>query len=651
MSNPPFSVEFARTTPSGFRIDIQLLRALAILLVLAHHARFPWIPGGFLGVDIFYVVSGYLMTGIIARDLDEGRFDFLSFYARRVRRLLPASFATLVVTAMIAPWLLDSAEYHDFVAQLAGSFGFVANIVLWRQSDYFSTGAALKPLLHMWSLSIEEQYYLVLPLILFLCPARFRLAMGVALTLASGALCLILEPRNPSAAFYLLPTRAWELGLGSVVALMVRSAMLPAARLYLVRGLCLLVLVALPLLVDERGHPGWSALLACMATAILLLPGLDIAPSRGLAPLVAVGNRSYSLYLVHWPVFAFANNIFIEAVPGWLNAILVLVALLWAEAQYRLVEQPSRTMQVTKARVALFVAIAALVTGATYLAQHYMHQQADTARQPNFGLSPSCTSKGAYTPRPDCQTSAKPATLVWGDSLAIALAPALAGTSPAGIEQATMPVCGPFVGIAPVNGIKYNDQWAKRCLAFNDSVMERLREAPHIDTVVMSSVLAQYVPNMDKGFALAVRSQGEITVARLSNRALLAALHDTVTALRAMGKRIIFVAPTPNPGFDMARCAVRQREHIPTISPSGDCSFTEQDYRLRSAPILDVLNIARNNGIPVISLESALCEEGVCQPALKGTILYRDEAHLSVEGSRLLGKKTHLGTRLREMAR
>ena len=328
------------TAKSGLRpqrIDIQALRGLAIILVLMHHARISFVPGGFLGVDIFFVISGYLMAGIIDEALNNGSFSFAAFYARRVRRLLPAAYATLLVTAALAPLLLDASEYRYFVTQLAGSFGFFVNFVLWQQTDYFGSGAELKPLLHMWSLSVEEQFYIFLPMGMLLATRRFRLAAITALVLASAALCVHVLRISPSATFYLLPTRAWELGLGSMTALLVRRGVLQSRPLPALRIACAATLVVVPLLADAGGHPGLPAALCCLATALLLVPGAQVGSGKLLAPIAWTGDRSYSLYLVHWPVYSLVNNVYIDAVPQYLNLALLLVCLLWTEVQYRYV--------------------------------------------------------------------------------------------------------------------------------------------------------------------------------------------------------------------------------------------------------------------------------------------------------------------------
>lgn len=633
------------------RIDIQLLRALAILLVLAHHARIPGIPGGFLGVDIFYVISGYLMTGLIVRDIDRRNFTFGGFYARRIRRLLPAAFATLAVTALAAPLLLDIAEYRDFVKQLVGSFGFFANIALWQQSNYFASGAQLKPLLHMWSLSFEEQYYLLIPLVLFLIPRALRTPLVLLATGASLALCLYFLTRNPAIAFYMLPTRAWEMGLGSLVALRVAKGSGTGSSWPAARAVCLLLLLGVPLLVDESGHPGLPAIMVCATTALLMMPGLALSPRRWLAPFVAIGDRSYSLYLVHWPVYAFANNVFIRPVPLGVNLALLGIVLLWTELQYRLVEQRFRRMRVNGRSLAALALIAAITIGGTMLAVRGSDDDpAVLARRPNSGLADACASNGSTELPEACRTAPGATTQLWGDSLAMALAPGLAASLPGGLVQTTMPVCGPFIGIAPVNDRVQTTAWAQRCIAFNDAALDRARRSSEIDTVVLSSILTQYAPGVEP-YDLLVRRDGKLVRTTQNASEVLAAARRTVAALHAAGKRVVFAAPTPDPGFDMARCRARDMRALPTVYPAGGCAFTLDDDRRARAPVLALLRAMARTDIPVASIAPLLCPEGGCPPDRDGIILYRDHAHLSIAGSQWLGRHYRLGQSMRAAAR
>ena len=638
----------------GWRVDIQVLRALAVILVVLQHARVPYLPGGFLGVDIFFVISGYLMTGLIVDAIDAGRFTFSDFYARRARRLFPAAYATIVVTVLAAPWLLDPYEFRNLVEQVAGSFSFTVNMVLWRQVDYFNSGAALKPLLHMWSLSVEEQFYIVVPVLLLFCPARRRLRLTALLVAASLALCAYCVRHSPSAAFYFLPFRAWELGFGSLAALVARRGGLWPGIAPLLRPACALGLVLVPILVGEGGHPGLPALGVCIATALLLVTGSPRQGAGPLAPLAAIGDRSYSLYLVHWPILAFANNVLL-APPGPLLTLVLLASCgIWMEAQYRLVERRYRALPIDRRTLPVLIAIPLVVTGLAFAWSRLGTPVDLAARQGNKGLSDACVFADTYEPRPICRTSARPTTLVWGDSFAMHLVQGLAATMPDGIEQATRYVCGPFLGIAPIDGAQYPRPWGESCLRFNRSVIDALAARPDLATVVLSSSLVQYIPGAEavEPWQTLVQ-EGEGTVARPLDAGLLeAALARTVAALHRIGKRVVLVAPPPALDFDIGRCLSRADAGKPTISPYRDCRFSRADYERGRARVLRVLADIRDKGlVEVLSLDEALCGDGTCRTRLDGVPLYRDEGHLSAAGSRRLGERIDLGGQVRARAR
>lgn len=648
----PFPVKKAAATPTAFRVDIQLLRALAIILVLLHHARVPGISGGFLGVDIFFVISGYLMTGIIARELEQGRFTFGGFYARRIRRLLPAAYAMLTVTAIAAPFLLDAFEYHDFLQQLMASFGFIANVVLWKQADYFNTGAALKPLLHMWSLAIEEQYYLLLPPFLFLCPSRLRLGASVMLVLVSGILCAIFIDRSAFATFYLLPFRAWELGIGSVVALLVLKGWITPKTMPVARILAAIVVLGVPWLCDQRHHPGIPALAVCLATAVLIVPGLDLRKTIWSTPLVAVGDRSYSLYLVHWPLFALANNVMLFPPPPMVNAMLLIAAFIWTEVQYRLIEQPLRTMRIDPRNLILLLVIPLAVVGLSLMTNHWFGAKQNPARAYNFGLSSACDLRSDFAFQPECQTGALPQTLIWGDSFAVQLVDGVVASSQVPVAQATRTVCGPFLGIAPTDGAGYATSWAKRCVAFNDSVIDALAKAPHVQTVVLSSSLAQYVPGAEPGWSTLVRQADGTQILPQDRQLLFDGLSRTVAAVRALGKRVVLVAPPPARGYDIARCHDRIAEGKPMVPALTSCDFSIASYRAYRAPNLAFLaEVERRGIVPIFRFDAALCPGGQCVTVMDGTLLYRDSGHLSVPGSRMLGPRLDMARQLTALAR
>ena len=201
------------------RLDIQILRAVAVSLVLWFHAQLPGLAGGFLGVDIFLVISGYLITGLIARGIEERRFSITEFYLNRAKRLLPASYTVFLVTGLAGLWLLTESEFQRYLDTLLGAVTFTANIVLWQGTDYFSAEAKHNVLLHTWSLSLEEQFYFLLPFAMIAVPKRFWFHLAMAGLLLSLLLNFALVQEKPVAAFYLLPTRAWELLIGAALAL------------------------------------------------------------------------------------------------------------------------------------------------------------------------------------------------------------------------------------------------------------------------------------------------------------------------------------------------------------------------------------------------------------------------------------------------
>lgn len=245
------------------RFDIQFLRGIAVLLVVLYHANFVPISGGFLGVDVFFVISGFLITSVIVRDVDNRTFSFKKFYSRRAKRLLPATYSTLIFTSVLSYQFLTNSQWIDYIKQLVGSLTFSANMVLLFQTGYFDDSATNKPLLHMWSLSLEEQYYLILPLALFFLPKRWRTSFFTIGITTSIALCFVLIFLNKDEiiAFYTLPTRIWELLIGSLGAwLMLRHPSLNIPKNVKVTILMFMLFIAV-LPFDNNTHPGIDAFL------------------------------------------------------------------------------------------------------------------------------------------------------------------------------------------------------------------------------------------------------------------------------------------------------------------------------------------------------------------------------------------------------
>lgn len=626
------------------RTDIQALRGFAVLVVLVYHSGFGLLPGGFLGVDVFFVISGFLITRMLATSIADGSFSFRDFYWRRAKRLLPAAYVTFFAVALVSPWLLTALEMRDLKHQLIGALLFAGNIPLWQQTGYFAEAAESKPLLHVWSLAIEEQYYLLLPLALVLCPRRHWLPAAVVLGAASLALCLWLAPWKPSAAFFLLPTRAWELAIGSIGALVVVGGQVRTV-LRLLTGPAIAILVLLTAIPLGGGHPGGSAFLVCVATLVIILAqhgGLERAwPSRGLAH---VGDFSYSLYLVHWPLFAFLNAASVGAVPASARLWAFGASFLLGYLLYRLVETPCRRVDVRvgSGPVAAGVVMASLFVVAPVLlpvGATSRHADLDFVhiRRVNHGLGLECEFTGRFDGRAACQTSPRPEILVWGDSVAMHLVPGLAKLN-APLTQATMSYCGPLLSVAPFErkaGSAYSRDWARNCLDFNSSVISYLEQTPSIRVVVLSSLLGQYLPS--SGNRVLVTEAGGLVSRDAASELALAGLRRTIDEVRKLGRRVVIVAPPPSAEFNVGKCLERFVTGKFVLGPSATCFIpATEDHRSADGILALLATVGREANVSVVSFDEQLCGNGRCKTLIGSTLVYRDERHLTHAGSELL---------------
>lgn len=301
-----------------YRADIDGLRAIAVLAVVGFHVNSGLVPGGFVGVDVFFVISGYLISNIIYRELSQNTFSFGAFYLRRIRRILPALILVLCATWAIGWYILAPEEYLSLGKHIAASAAFLPNVLLWNEAGYFDTAAESKPLLHLWSLGIEEQFYLLWPLLIFLFwRSRARtFTLVILLTGISLLLNILLVASHPILTFYLPPTRFWELLLGGILAYveqykrhwLSRNSML-VRHIYAYVGLFMIV-GSLYLVDKAKPYPGAWALLPTIGTILLIVAGSDVFVNRyilGNRALVYVGLISYPLYLWHWPLLNYAR--------------------------------------------------------------------------------------------------------------------------------------------------------------------------------------------------------------------------------------------------------------------------------------------------------------------------------------------------------
>ena len=369
----------ASRTSIKYRPDVDGLRAIAVLSVVAFHLQFKFVPGGFVGVDIFFVISGYLISAIIMRDIAHDRFSILGFYERRIRRIFPAMLAMFAIVTALATWLLLPREVVTYAWSLLAALFSGSNFFFWHQVGYFDVANAYKPLLHTWSLAVEEQFYVLFPPFLLVlrkfAPRHTRLAL-FTLTAASLIASIFVVRQDATPAFYFAPLRAWELMFGTILS----QHYLPQLRRPLTRhvaSLAGLILILGPcfLYTKRTPFPGLNALPPCLGAALLIAAG-ETGPSIGgrfLAwrPVVFVGLISYSFYLWHWPVMAFQSSSYLFVPQRFVGhhvvrPVLLLIIFILAVLSWAFVERPFRS-GLLRTRRSLFLSAAA-ATGLLSLA-------------------------------------------------------------------------------------------------------------------------------------------------------------------------------------------------------------------------------------------------------------------------------------------
>lgn len=334
-----------------YRREVDGLRAIAVLAVILFHAGFTTFEGGFIGVDIFFVISGYLISDLLIRDIEKGEFSLREFYARRIRRIFPALFTITLIAVPISWCLMLPPELNDFGKSLISIPTFTSNIYFWRDTGYFQVAAEATPLLHTWSLAVEEQFYLLFPLLmLFLwrLGRKFRLVIIVFLLLGSLTLAQILSASKPTAAFFLLPTRGWEFIIGTLAALIARKKTFASLPKFFFRfgGFIGLILVLISILTfnDETITPGFITIIPTIGTILIILFSTQDTTSGkwlGNRVLVGLGVISYSAYLLHQPVFVFARYLHPE-VNELFSTLLIIIILGLSFLSWKYIEQPFR---------------------------------------------------------------------------------------------------------------------------------------------------------------------------------------------------------------------------------------------------------------------------------------------------------------------
>jgi peptidoglycan/LPS O-acetylase OafA/YrhL len=628
--------------PLTYRPDIDGMRAVAVLAVIGYHAGARWFRGGFVGVDIFFVISGYLITSIIARQLPEGRFRFADFYARRCKRIFP-SLILVLVSVMAYGWLvLLPDEYEHLGKHVAAGAGFVSNFALWFESGYFDKAAEAKPLLHLWSLGIEEQFYLLWPPVLIWAWKRKWNLLHVAAGIISLSFVMnigLVSLWQASDAYYLPPTRFWELLLGAalacahlfgteelahsagrVKALIPGSLFIFSDNLLAMTGL-ILVLVSIVALSKETLFPGWWALLPTVGTLLLISAGPGAWANRKLLSnraVVFIGLISYPLYLWHWPLLSFAQIDENGSASTLVKACAVCFAFLLAWATYTFVEAPIRT---GTHRIAWVLVPSVVVAGCFGLAAYkdYLHVRAEkygvdkivsAQRDWDFPghLRPVHTDVGYYFE----QGTGRSKVLFVGDSYMEQYYPRidkLLTENPGrtkGVLFVTQPGCLP---------IRYMQGFVQlKCKGLAERALS-LAQDPSITTVVISAGWMGYS---------AFRSDES----RVAFGSLTAMLAD----YRRMGKSVYVVLPIPAGGEFAPQNLVKRSvldfgfRIVDSPVPRG---AVEDSMKWMTTRLTD---IAHAIGATAIDPFPYICREGTCPTFMEdGLPVYKDGAHFRPE--------------------
>jgi peptidoglycan/LPS O-acetylase OafA/YrhL len=634
---------------SNYRPDIDGLRALAVALVVGYHAFSHFVPGGFIGVDVFFVISGYLITRLIFGELAAGHFSFVSFYARRARRIFPPLIVVLIATLWFGWLALLPEEYAALKQHVAASALFVANLQLWQEADYFDPVAATKPLLHLWSLGVEEQFYVVWPALLWVFGRRSTVAIAGILIVAAASFVvnIITVSDFPVAAFYSPLSRFWELAFGSILALAENKVSRPQIFDPWSNPLSILgvgaILVPAFLLEPQMRFPGWLALFPTIGAATIIAVGSGAWFNKTvLASRTAVffGVISYSIYLWHWPILSFGRVLAGAEPPLWFRLSAVPASILAAWLTYRWLELPIRKARLTiAAPVAVLLAgIAAISMTSPWLPTLDPLRAAEIATMRlGAGMENAASGCGLsaedQTHVPHCWSDRReiPSLAIWGDSKAGALFPALVRGSGPGQRWMDIGIgsCAPVTGVVRVSRVGGQEN-RKSCADANKIIGSALAASTNIRVVALVTA-ARIVAGQDyaEGDDFNSLPRDDAVIDGLANSAKL--LHDS-------GKLVYFVVDNPTLR-DPKGCI--ERAFGLSASNGEQCEISLEDHAratMRYRSLLASLK-ARAPFLAFLDPTGLLCDIATDRCAIKrgGKFLYSYSDHLSDVGNTIVG--------------
>lgn len=634
-----------KTSPIAYRSDLDGLRAVAVVSVIACHLGIPYFQGGYVGVDVFFVLSGFLITSLIAHDLDRNTFSLAEFYDRRIRRIAPALFVVLIASSVLASIILLPHALKEFSRSLLAAAFSVSNILFAGQVGYFAPKSETIPLLHTWSLGVEEQYYVLFPLLMIVGYryGKARLSMWIWGVLAvSLALSIYATWEWPRSAFYQLPMRAWELLFGSVIALRLVSEPSAGWQRQLASALGLTaILTAAVIYTPATTFPGMAALLPCLGAALVIWAGVGgtsaahrrtwIATILGTRIPVFIGLISYSLYLWHWPLIVFADELMLGPLTVPAQAGVAVATICLATLTWLYVEQPARSgrwpLQTPRRRIA---AVAASLSAVTALA---LTMYVTDGMPSRFGpavqqIARANDDKSPY--RETCHfdplirntfsrtcilgTNVRPTITVFGDSHGVEISAALAEMANArglSVRQITASDCPPVVGVQKP---EYPE-----CDEYVAAMLPEIVAARPM-TVVLSAFYFSWFTDPDE------------------TRKSWVGFETTVRALRSAGHSVVIMGAVP-PQPHGQRIPTVLAKWITRGGRPEDYGFP-LDTAKASAVDAKLGAIARKHGATYVPVIPYLCpDNNTCRPYRDGVVLYQDSNHLSMAGARKVARE------------
>ena len=633
-------------TTLKYRADIDGLRAIAVLPILLFHAGISGFDGGYVGVDIFFVISGFLITSIILREVNSGEFTFTNFWARRARRILPAAIVVIVSTLIAGWFLLAPQDYEDLgkSAQYQAFFG--SNLFFLKESGYFDGPSELKPLLHTWSLAVEEQFYMVFPLLFILLNKLLTKQIRPALclvALVSFVISVKMVKSDPSGAFYLLHSRAWELLVGSILAFTV-THQTHSNKLYDLVGLLGLAVIGYCVISYDAStvFPASGALLPTFGAAAIIWANSKkntiVLRVLSIKPLVWVGLISYSLYLWHWPIMAYTRYSSTESFLLVDKIVMVAVSFLAAYFSWRFIETPFRKYKIfpTNKKI-LFVALIG-ITVLTAFTQFVERTEGYPSRLPEKVLNYAMGVERSES-QIRCQleklekkweknickigiSSNKPTIMVWGDSHATAMLPEIVRLAKLEKEQIIFSSYGNCIPVIGAEAYYKNGT----CEDFNQmmySNIERLK----IKKVVLISRWNSYLYGKDKRILAHKREDKKDT--DIAKNIFQNKLASFINTLKNQGVKVWLVKQVPLQDMDVSH-------HLTKLAMKGvnvsDIGVHVDKHLERQSFVSSVFSELADEQVVILDPTPYFCKNNFCPAQEEGNSLYVDDDHISLQG-------------------